>query len=257
MKTNNLKLKHLVLVVLLGAMISCLPAKNPKSDVEKVSYAIGQQIGNNLKSQEVDVDIDMLAQSIKEAKEGKESRMTREEMQKAMMNMQKMRMDKRKKDGEANKKKGSDHLEKNKTSEGVKTLESGLQYKVVTEGKGVKPKETDVVKVHYKGTLISGKEFDSSYKRKKPAEFPVNGVIKGWTEALLLMSTGSKWQLTIPSDLAYGPSGRPGIPPNSVLLFDVELLEIVDKKAKANSNKDLNKHIQEAMKNKKRAKKKK
>jgi FKBP-type peptidyl-prolyl cis-trans isomerase len=255
MKLNVLK--KMVILAGVSSLVSCLPAKDPKSDVDKVSYSIGQQIGNNLKAQEVDVNIDMLAQSIKEAKEGKESRMTREEMQQSMMSMQKMRMEKRKNDGEQNKTAGSDFLEKNKSKDGVTSLKSGLQYKVITEGKGPKPKETSTVKVHYKGTLTSGKEFDSSYKRKKPAEFPVNGVIKGWTEALLLMSVGSKWQLTIPSDLAYGPSGRPGIPPNSVLLFDVELIEIVDTSKAGNKKMDLKKHIDKAMKAKKKAEPKK
>ncbi len=123
--------------------------------------------------------------------------------------------------------KGAAHLEANKAKEGVVTLESGLQYKVLTEGKGKKPTSSDRVKVHYKGTLIDGTQFDSSYDRGQPATFGVTQVIKGWTEALQLMSEGSKWQLTIPSDLAYGEAPRPKIPGNSVLLFDVELLEVV------------------------------
>ena len=117
-------------------------------------------------------------------------------------------------------------LAKNKKQDGVKTLQSGLQYKVITEGKGKSPKASDTVTVNYAGTLIDGTEFDSSYKRGQPATFPVGGVIKGWTEALQLMKEGSKWQLVIPADLAYGEQGRPGIPPNAVLIFEVELVSI-------------------------------
>ena len=122
---------------------------------------------------------------------------------------------------------GQKFLEENKANEGIVVLPSGLQYKVITEGSGKSPKATDKVKVHYKGTLISGKEFDSSYKRNQPAEFPVNGVIKGWTEALQLMKEGSKWMLYIPGDLAYGPRGASAdIGPNATLIFEVELLEV-------------------------------
>ena len=120
-------------------------------------------------------------------------------------------------------------LIKNKSKNGVKTSDSGLQYEVITEGKGKKPKSDDVVKVHYKGTLIDGTEFDSSYKRNSPAEFPVTAVIRGWTEALQMMPVGSKWKLYIPPDLAYGEAGRPSIPGNSVLIFEVELLDIIKK----------------------------
>ena len=129
--------------------------------------------------------------------------------------------------GEKNMSEGPKFLEENKSKEGVVVLPSGLQYKVITEGSGKTPKATDKVKVHYKGTLLNGKEFDSSYKRNQPAEFPVNGVIKGWTEALQLMKEGSKWMLYIPSDLAYGARGAGGdIGPNATLIFEVELLEV-------------------------------
>jgi len=129
--------------------------------------------------------------------------------------------------GEKNMTEGPKFLEENKAKEGVVILPSGLQYKVITEGTGKSPKATDKVKVHYRGTLINGKEFDSSFKRNQPAEFPVNGVIKGWTEALQLMKEGSKWELYIPSDLAYGARGAGGdIGPNATLIFEVELLEV-------------------------------
>jgi FKBP-type peptidyl-prolyl cis-trans isomerase FklB len=130
-------------------------------------------------------------------------------------------------DAEKNIKAGEEFLAANKVKEGVVTTESGLQYKVIEEGSGPKPSPTDNVTVHYKGTLINGEEFDSSYKRNQPATFPVNGVIKGWTEALQLMSKGSKWELYIPSEIAYGAQGAGGaIGPNEVLIFEVELLEI-------------------------------
>ena len=130
-------------------------------------------------------------------------------------------------DAEKNKKAGEEFLAANKVKEGIVTTESGLQYRVINEGSGPKPTETDNVTVHYKGTLIDGEEFDSSYKRNQPATFPVNGVIKGWTEALQLMSKGSKWELFIPSEIAYGPNGAGGaIGPNEVLIFEVELIDI-------------------------------
>jgi FKBP-type peptidyl-prolyl cis-trans isomerase len=125
------------------------------------------------------------------------------------------------------KKEGEDFLAANKSKEGVKTTASGLQYKVLKEGKGPKPKSTDTVKVHYRGTLLDGTEFDSSYKRGEPVEFPLDQVIKGWTEGLQLMPAGSKYQFWIPANLAYGEPGNRGIPPNSTLIFEVELLEIV------------------------------
>jgi FKBP-type peptidyl-prolyl cis-trans isomerase FklB len=158
--------------------------------------------------------------------------MTDEEVKTAISGLQKdlqaKQQERAKVQGEKNKKEGEAFLAQNKTKAGVKTLPSGLQYKVITEGKGKTPKANDTVTVQYKGTLIDGTEFDSSYKRGQPATFPVNGVIKGWTEALQLMKEGSKWQLFIPADLAYGASGTPGGPigPNAVLIFDVELVSI-------------------------------
>jgi FKBP-type peptidyl-prolyl cis-trans isomerase FklB len=129
--------------------------------------------------------------------------------------------------GDRNKKEGEKFIADNKKKEGVITTASGLQYKIITKGTGASPKATDTVSVHYKGTLIDGKEFDSSYRRGQPASFPVNGVIKGWTEALQLMKEGSKWQLFIPSELAYGDRGAGrDIGPNSTLIFDVELISI-------------------------------
>jgi len=193
---------------------------------KKVSYAIGQQIGQSMKAQELDVDVDALAMSIKDVLKGTASRLTEEEIRATMQTAQQEMAAKQAKGGEENLKKGTDFLAANKAKEGVVTTPSGLQYKVVTPGKGATPKDGDSVVCHYKGTLLDGTEFDSSYKRGEPAEFPVNGVIAGWTESLKTMKEGEKRQLFIPSDLAYGPQGRPSIPANSVLIFDIELIKV-------------------------------
>jgi FKBP-type peptidyl-prolyl cis-trans isomerase FkpA/FKBP-type peptidyl-prolyl cis-trans isomerase FklB len=171
-----------------------------------------------------------LAQALKDASTGK-NEMSKEEMQAAMMKLQEMAMKKQQESADENSKKGKEFLEKNKSATGVKTTTSGLQYITEKEGTGASPSKEDVVKVHYKGTLTNGEQFDSSYDRGQPAEFPVGGVIPGWTEALQLMKVGGKAKLFIPPELAYGPSGRPGIPPNSVLIFEVELMDIVKAKA--------------------------
>ncbi len=211
-------------VALVGG-IGC--EKKLDTDQRKASYAIGQQIGQNLKNQNIEFDADVLAMSIKEASTGKTSKLKPEEMQQALMKLQEGIMKKQTEVGEKNKTDGMAYLEKNKTQPGVKTTASGLQYIVVEEGKGKSPTEKDTVKAQYKGTLITGEQFDSSYDRGQPAEFPVSGVIKGWTEALQMMKIGGKVKLFIPPELGYGPSARPGIPANSVLVFDVELVDIV------------------------------
>jgi FKBP-type peptidyl-prolyl cis-trans isomerase FkpA/FKBP-type peptidyl-prolyl cis-trans isomerase FklB len=157
---------------------------------------------------------------------GKEPKMTPDEMRNAIMKMQQTMMESQKKEGEEKQTKGKAFLDQNKAKPGIKTTASGLQYIVEKEGTGATPKASDIVVVHYKGTLIDGTEFDSSYARNQPAEFQVSGVIKGWTEALLLFKVGTKAKLFIPPELAYGPMQQAKIPANSVLLFDVELLEI-------------------------------
>ncbi|OGS32456.1 MAG: hypothetical protein A2474_07775 [Elusimicrobia bacterium RIFOXYC2_FULL_34_12] len=205
--------------------------KNLKTKKDKVSYSIGVDIGNNLKSQGLDIDSDVLAKGLIDAYSGKKISLTDEEIKQAITELQQEMMakqeEKSKESGDKNKNIGEEFLAKNKTKPGVKTLPSGLQYKIITEGTGAKPKATDTVVVNYSGTLIDGTEFDSSYKRGQPATFPVNAVIKGWTEALQLMKTGSKWELYIPSELAYGDRGAGNtIGPNSVLIFTVELIDI-------------------------------
>ena len=226
---------HLVIIMCMALAASPVFAAEKselKTQKDKVSYAIGLDIGTGLKKNEVDVDADILAKAIKDTLAGKKPLMTEEEVKTTMTEFQKdlqaKQQERTKAQSEKNKKEGEDFLAKNKSKEGVKTLPSGLQYKVITEGKGKTPKATDTVTVQYRGTLIDGTEFDSSYKRGQPATFPVGGVIKGWTEALQLMKEGSKWQLFIPSDLAYGPNGTQGGPigPNAVLIFEVELVSI-------------------------------
>lgn len=199
---------------------------------EKLSYAIGIDMGTSLKKNAIDVDPDILFKGIKDALSGGKQLMTEQELKETIQAAQKELMakqqEKMKALAEKNKKEGEEFLAANKKKKGVKTLPNGLQYKVLTEGKGKMPKATDTVTVNYKGTLIDGTEFDSSYKRKEPATFPVSGVIKGWTEALQLMRVGSKWELFVPADLAYGERGTMGGPigPNAVLIFEVELLSI-------------------------------
>lgn len=214
-----------------------------KTEKGQKSYSIGFNAGHNMKQslqmQGIDVDLDLLLKGISDGVKEAKPKLSEEEMQNIMTALRKEMMakqqemaakqqEKMKEEGEKNKKEGETFLAENKKKEGVKTTPSGLQYKVITEGKGKTPKDTDTVTVNYRGTLIDGTEFDSSYKRGQPATFPVKGVIKGWTEALQLMKEGAKWQLFIPGDLAYGDRGTPGgkIGPNAVLIFEVELISI-------------------------------
>lgn len=203
-----------------------------KTDKEKASYALGMNIGSTFVRQSVDVDPNILLQGLKdELSGGGKTLMTEDEaratLTKLQADMRQKQMEKMQVEGEANKKEGAEFLAANKAKAGVVTLPSGLQYKIVSNGTGPKPVAKDTVVCNYRGTLINGKEFDSSYKRGEPATFPVSGVIKGWTEALQLMPVGSKWQLFVPADLAYGERGpSPDIGPNATLIFDVELLSI-------------------------------
>lgn len=229
-------MKQLIALVIIGA-ISCSPLFAADAKVElkdtkdKISYSIGVNVGSSLKKENFDLNVDLVLKGLKEALSGGTLLMTEQEMQDTLMTFQKEIMEKQKEQakvaGEKNKTEGEAYLAANAKKDGVKVTQSGLQYKVLTEGKGEKPKATDTVSVHYKGTLIDGKVFDSSIDRGQPAVFPVNGVIPGWTEALQLMNVGSKYQLVIPSAIAYGERGAGGdIGPNATLLFEVELLGI-------------------------------
>ncbi|MCB9025251.1 MAG: FKBP-type peptidyl-prolyl cis-trans isomerase [Bdellovibrionaceae bacterium] len=222
-------MKVIIVMLLSLGFIACDKKVKMDNDKAKYSYAIGQQIGKNMKGQGIDLDIDAFSLAIAHQLKDQKSLLTEDEMKTALSTMAEDRNKKRREEAEVNKKTGEDFLTKNKSKNGVKVLESGLQYEVVKEGDGKIPTAENVVKVHYKGTLIDGTEFDSSYSRNQPAEFPVTAVIKGWTEALQLMKVGSKWKLYIPPDLAYGEAGRPSIPGNSVLVFEVELLDIIKK----------------------------
>ncbi len=224
----------LVAVLSIGLLASqaCADQKTTlKTQKEKVSYSIGIDIGNSMKKQSLDIDPNTLSRGIKDALSGNKPLLSDKEMQETMTQFQKEMIAKRaesmKPQAEKNKKEGEAFLEANKKKAGVKTLPDGLQYKVIKEGTGPTPKATDKVTVNYRGTLINGTEFDSSYKRGEPATFPVNGVIPGWTEALQHMKVGSKWELFIPANLAYGEHGAGQvIGPNEVLIFEVELLGI-------------------------------
>jgi FKBP-type peptidyl-prolyl cis-trans isomerase len=220
--------KFLFILILPFAFAACNHDKKVdlSSDKAKMSYFIGQQVGKQLKQGKLDIDGDALGASVNDVIAGKEPRLSQAEMTAVMQKLQASQGAASEAEGKANREKGDAFLAENKKKSGVKTTASGLQYEVMTMGKGPSPKATDVVTVHYKGTLIDGTKFDSSYDRGKPAEFPLNGVIKGWTEGLQLMKVGGKNKMVIPSDLAYGPQGRPGIPANSVLIFEVELISI-------------------------------
>jgi len=228
-------MKIAIALMVAGFTASLMAAEDPslKDEKAKVSYGYGMEIGKNLKRQGIEIDPDLLAKGLKASLAGEKTLMTEDEVRQTMMafqqKMQSQRAEKSKKEGEENKTKGDAFLAENKKKEGVQTTPSGLQYKVITKGTGPVPKSEDMVKTHYRGTLIDGTEFDSSYKRGEPATFGVTQVIKGWTEALTMMPVGSKWQLFIPAELAYGAAGRPSIPPNSTLVFDIELISIEPK----------------------------
>ena len=199
---------------------------------EKASYAIGMNIGAGLHRDSVDVDPNILAQGLKDGMSGAKPQMSDDDMKAALTTLQTEVQQKQQLKIESYKKAGEAFLVANKTKEGVVTLPSGLQYKILKAGTGPKPTASDTVLCNYRGTLVDGTEFDSSYKRGEPATFGVGQVIHGWTEALQLMPVGSKWELYVPSDLAYGTRGRPGIEPNAMLIFEVELLSIQAKDTK-------------------------
>ncbi|MFO7906508.1 MAG: FKBP-type peptidyl-prolyl cis-trans isomerase [Planctomycetota bacterium] len=221
--------------------------KPPQTTKERASYSIGRNVGNSLTSQGLDGEIvnpAMLSRGILDVLTGADSPLSEAEQQEAMQafaptlqkamqakqqemqaEQQELQAEQQKRGAEA-KKEGEAFLAKNAEKQGVETLPSGLQYKVIKEGTGDSPEKTDTVRVHYDGTFIDGTKFDSSIDRGEPAEFPVDGVIPGWTEALQEMKVGGKWKLVVPAKLAYGEQGNRAVPPNSVLVFEVELLEI-------------------------------
>ncbi len=215
----KLQLGILACIVLLTSHAVAEDKQELKTPKDKLGYAIGLDLGKNLKKNAIDVDVNVIMQGIKDGYTGGKALLTDEQVKETYTAFQQERVQKAKQEGDA-------FLAANKKKDGVITMASGLQYKIIKKGSGKTPKATDSVTVNYRGTLIDGSEFDSSYKRGQPATFTVSGVIPGWTEALQLMKEGSKWELFIPPSLAYGERGTPGIPPNSVLIFEVELISV-------------------------------
>ena len=204
-----------------------LAEKQPATDQEKFSYAVGVQLSTNMLRQAIQVDPASFIQAIDDVLNQKDLKLTTEVMQQVLVNYQQQQLQKQGELALTNKAAGEKFLTENKTKPGIVTLPSGLQYKIINAGNGNKPAADDSVTVHYQGALLDGKVFDSSYQRGEPINMQVNGVIKGWQEALSLMPVGSKWQVFIPAELAYGEGGAGGdIGPNSTLIFDIELISI-------------------------------
>lgn len=223
-----------IFVLIIGITLMACDAQSQSTDLKTTkdtsSYALGVNIGKSLSQQGLDIDADILMAGLKDAIAGS-AKLNDDQVRASLTALQETMMKKEQEKaaatGAANLKKGEEFLAKNKKAPGVITTASGLQYQVVTEGKGAKPTKESTVRVHYRGTTIDGKQFDASYDRGEPAEFPLNGVIAGWTEGLQLMTVGSKYKFFIPANLAYGERGAGGaIGPNETLIFDVELLEI-------------------------------
>jgi len=228
-------MKSLITAALcLAFAVSCVEAQKKtalSTQQEKVSYLIGRNIGSNFKKQGIEINADIFLKGIKDGMAGKKNLLSEEESDSVMTAFQQEMQGKQQKEhdvlAQKNLKAGKAFLTANAKKDSVKTLASGLQYKVLVEGTGKNPTAGDTVVAHYRGMLIDGTEFDNSYKRGEPLTIPVTGVIKGWTEALQLMKVGSKWQLFIPSDLAYGEQGAGQvIGPNEALIFDIELIAI-------------------------------
>jgi len=221
-----------MLAVIVMAWPALAGAQEPAltTEKDKLSYAMGMDLGTQLRTRSVDIDPALFGQGLKDALSGGRTLLTADEAREAIAGLQRAMVVKMAEAarlaGEKNKAEGEAFLAANKAKEGVVTLPSGLQYKVLKAGEGRKPTEADTVEVHYRGTLVDGTEFDSSYGRGQPQKMPVRGLIKGWTEALPLMPVGSKWQLVVPPELAYGERGTKAIGPNATLVFELELLAI-------------------------------
>jgi FKBP-type peptidyl-prolyl cis-trans isomerase len=224
-----MKLQRALLVGLATTLVSQLACeRKPKldNDKAKLSYAIGQNVAQNIKAQNIELDPKVVGYAVAMGLKGEKPEVSQEEQQRVIQAFQQAAQQRAMVDADKNKTTSAEFLAKNKEKSSIKTTASGLQYEVLKQGKGKKPTLKDKVQVHYTGTLTNGQKFDSSHDRGQPAEFPLNGIIKGWQEALQLMPEGSVFRLFIPPDLGYGPQAQPGIPPNSVLVFDVELLKV-------------------------------
>lgn len=219
-----LRVAGLSFLVTFIAFTGC--SRKPKSLKDQVSYTIGAQFGKSLKAQDLDLDSSQVSRGIADGLKGEKLALSDEEMQGAMMKLTEDRQKTMHAQAEKNKAAAEEFLKQNKEKPNVKVTNSGLQYTVEKEGTGASPKPDDIVVVNYRGTLIDGKEFDSSFKRNMPAEFPVRGVIPGWTEGLQMMKKGGKTMFFVPPELGYGDRPRQNIPSNAVLIFDVELLDI-------------------------------
>jgi FKBP-type peptidyl-prolyl cis-trans isomerase FklB len=231
-KGDEMKLIFTMLlgVGLLAGQVSAEEKKPLQTQTEKQSYSMGADIGSRIKSQGIEVDADLFAKGLKDTIAGGDMLMTDDEIRESLLALQKSLMEKQaertKAAAEKNKQEGEAFLAANRKKEGVVTLPSGLQYKTIKEGECKSPRPSDTVEVNYRGTLIDGTEFDSSFKRGEPATFPLNQVISGWTEAMQLMKEGGKMEIFVPADLAYGEQTTGIIGPNSTLIFEVELISV-------------------------------
>lgn len=215
-----------LLPILALLVTAATQAASLKTQKQKFSYTVGYQVGLDFKRKDLDLDVNALVQAIRDMQAGKKPRLTQDQMKKAVANYQKAVSAKRKALAGKKLELAKAYLEKNKKKKNVKVLKSGLQYEVLKKGTGSKPKTTDKVEVHYHGTLIDGRIFDSSVNRGQTATFAINRVIKGWQEVLPMMKKGAKWRVTIPPSLAYGENGPPNIGPNAALIFEIELIDI-------------------------------
>lgn len=218
-------MKHLTLILAMASFVFATNTHALESEKEKLSYAMGYFFAKNVTQQDIDLDTDSFIAAVQDILDGKETKLSEQQVQEVLTKYQAEEQQKRTNSATANLEAGNKFLAENKNKEGVQQSESGLQYKILKEGDGEKPSANSVVTAHYKGSLIDGTVFDSSYERGEPASFPLDRVIKGWQEALPMMKTGSKWQIYVPANLGYGERGAGGtIGPNSTLIFDIELI---------------------------------
>jgi FKBP-type peptidyl-prolyl cis-trans isomerase FklB len=230
----RLSLTIILSLTMLIGICSADGKADPKDEKVKASYSVGHKVGTDLNRNGVDVDPEEVLRGVRDALAGREPAIPRQEMHSVLAELQKQivksQEQKTRAEAEKNLADGKAFLAANAKKEGIVELPSGLQYKIITEGSGTTPKEKDTVTVHYRGTLINGAEFDSSYSRGKPATFRTDQVIAGWKEALSLMKEGSKWQLFVPASLGYGDRNTGRITPNSTLIFEVELIQVKESK---------------------------
>ncbi len=219
--------KYAAVLPLCFSSVIAVQAASLDSDAKKFSYLQGYKAGKMVTAENPDFDMKSFNMAMEDALNGKDPKLSDEEIKAVVQSIQQKMIAKVKATAEKNLKAGEAYLKDNKKKEGVKTTPSGLQYQVIKKGNGKKPTSKDNVTVNYRGTLINGKEFDSSYSRNKPATFPVSGVVQGWQEALPMMKEGAKWKIFVPANLAYGMRGAPpNIGPNETLIFEIELLSI-------------------------------